>query len=85
MNGKELREARTQANLTQKQLGQLIGKTESFICFLEKDRRLAGKKIVKKLEFIFRNKGVSLGVSFEDQVLQKLDRIIELLNPTPHK
>ena len=51
--GNRLRELRTQAGLTQKQLANLLGVTKSVISFYERQERTPSPDILKKIAAVF--------------------------------
>ena len=51
--GKKLKELRTSANLTQAQLGQLIGITKSVVSFYELQERTPSPDVLIKLSQVF--------------------------------
>ena len=51
--GNRLRELRTQAGLTQKQLANLLGVTKSVISFYERQERTPSPDVLKKIAAVF--------------------------------
>lgn len=72
-----IKQLRKEAGLTQKKLAEMIGRTESFISYVEAGKRELSPKDVRKVNLVLRSKGLKLPIA--KSINEKLDLIIDLL------